>query len=178
MIEKINPYSIALEHILTLKSNKTGNFSLSNIVLFFIFPLFLALPIAIRFKPTESLVDILVTSLSVFAALLFNLLLLTLDAIKKAKETISTLKKAEEPIQSNERVLLLMKQTYFNISYAVLISLISITIILSAYILELEFGSLIQQVFWTINYFLIINFILTMAMILKRMHIILIEMMK
>ena len=126
-------------------------------------PIAAALLLIKYYTPNEALSNILITSLSLFTALLFNLLLLSLDTIRKEKESP----------KSKDRVLLLMKETYYNIAYAILITLLTVSILLIPYLRKDGLSPGLQCTIWTIVYFLVANFILTMAMILKRMNVIL-----
>ncbi len=84
MIDKINISRIVKDHLATLKDYATGRYRLSDFVLFFGVPLIVAgLLTYFRGIMSEGTALILATSLSLFAALLFNLLLLVYDNVRK-----------------------------------------------------------------------------------------------
>ncbi len=167
MFSKINCLEIIKEHLQTLRSHNTGQVLLWDISLFYVLPL-LGILLAIYFAPSEALANVLITSLSVFAALLFNLLLLTLDTIRKQKES-----------DVKDNILLkLLKETYSNIAYATLVALVAICFLMIPYFVQLKDHPRLQVIVWSTIYYLIINFMLTLAMILKRMNVILSNVMK
>jgi protein-S-isoprenylcysteine O-methyltransferase Ste14 len=105
-----------------------------------------------------------VTSLSVFAALLFNLLLLTYDIIAKASTT-------EKKI--------FLKEVYSNISYSILVAVITVVItllfdIMAPMIREIDSVAITYAIYRILNgfiYFIAGNFILSLLMVLKRIHV-------
>lgn len=173
LTQKINCYAILAEHFDTLKSNQTGKTSWHDITLFYVLPVLGAILLAYISPISDSLSNVLITSFSVFAALLFNLLLLVLDAIKKEKEAEAN---------QTKRLYLLLKETYNNIAYSILISLIAICILLIPFVfnetLKKDQNYPIAFLVASLIYFFSINFVLTMAMILKRMHVMLTQMIK
>lgn len=163
LVTKINCLPIVKAHILTLvdasqSSDKVFRFDVAT---FYGIPIVGASILGYYVVPSDSLINVLITSLSVFAALLFNLLMLVLGVIDKRK--------------GNQNFILLQRETYANIAYAVLISLFTVACLLIPYLFEFSKGSNAQKIYWGVIYFLLINFGLTMAMILKRMHAILVK---
>jgi len=161
MFSKINIGRIIRDHLDTLRDDATGQRMISDYILFFGLPLVssglllfgLSLPI------DQGAVGILVTSLSVFAALLFNLLLLIYDIVRKAEGQNASLKEK------------FLGQIYANISFAILVSILSIIVLLAAYF-DLEGRFFLSAASFT-AYYLVSLFILTLFMILKRVHILL-----
>lgn len=163
LVAKINCLPIVSAHIKTLiDARETNNRVFKvDVFSFYLFPAILATLGGYYVVPSESLINVLITSLSVFAALLFNLLMLVLGVIEKRK--------------GKENFIKLQKETYANIAYAILVSLISVGLLIIPYLWKFESGSIIEKLFWGIIYFLLLNFGFTMAMILKRMHVILVR---
>lgn len=169
-MEKINPSVIVRDHIRTLKSYGSGRHSFGDIVIFLILPLGLAGALAYIHpksdkNPTEifseNVVEILVTSLSVFAALLFNLLLLVYDIVKKAKK--------DEPFAELKTQFL--REINANVSYSILVSMLAVVILLISLIGTSN--RLLQITIAFLVYFLLANFIVTLFMVLRRIHILL-----
>jgi hypothetical protein len=105
-------------------------------------------------------VTVLITALSIFAALLFNLLLLTHSIVTQT----------ESELHEGRRKLL--REIYAHISYAVLISVIAIVFLLASVVLPS--GS--PWVDFTLSgavYFLVLNFLGTLFLILNRIHVML-----
>src|SRR5690242_18428985 len=112
MINKINVYRIIRDHFGTLVHDSDQTRSDWDIALFVAVPL-IASTVLLCFKGVfgSSTGGILITAYSIFAALLFNLLLLVYDIVKKRDENTSSLKSR------------FLKQVYNNISYSVFISI-------------------------------------------------------
>ena len=167
LITKINIAPIVRAHLVTLRDARlTAETLLANdVYLFYGVPCLFGL-LSLVVIPTEALINVLVTSLSVFAALLFNLLMLVLSVIEKRK--------------GNKVFFQLQRETYANISYAILVALITVALLLIPYFYAFTSAptdppTTGQRVFWGAIYFLLVNFGLTMAMILRRMHAILVK---
>jgi hypothetical protein len=179
MFEKINVCSIIKDHLVTLKNyndselNETSNPSIEDIFIFFISPLIIAAIIVyFHFVLTKDIISILVPSLSIFAALLFNLLLLIYDITRNKNNN-------DEESEITKLKQSFLKQIYSNISYSILVAVIAVAFSVITYfyltcigkentpssyiILPMSFGV----------YFLGIQFILTLLMILKRIHVLL-----
>lgn len=167
-MEKINPAKIIRDHVLTLKSYDTGKYSVGDFFVFILLPFGIAGYLAYYFPKSDKntteifnkdVVDILVTSLSIFAALLFNLLLLVYDLVKKANpgEAYAVLKTR------------FLKEIFANISYSIFISMLAVIILLIS-LLGTE-SRILQVTVVASVYFLVSNFILTLLMILRRVHI-------
>lgn len=169
MFEKINISNIVRDHLATLKDYKTQKISLSDIILFLILPISVSVIIMYNYRLCKDIVSILITSFSIFAALLFNLLLIIYDIINKHY------KKDDEKIKLKKPFL---KEIYSNISFSILIAIVIIVLALSLFIInKFPYRYFIEFII----YYSIILFILTLFMILKRIHILLskeIEIMK
>lgn len=160
MISKINVTNIFKDHISTLKDYHTGKYLKSDFILFFAVPLVVAILVFIFLgEISDTAVVVLATSLSIFAALLFNLLLLVYDSIRKEEK---------QSIEDKPR-LLLLKQIFYNISFGILISVL--TIILLILFSQNLYFCILQKIISFLAYYLITLFILTLLMILKRTHI-------
>ncbi len=170
MIDKINTYGIVRDHVHTLKNYNTNKYSLVDFILFFVVPFIISGSlIYFNFKLTDSFINVLITSLSIFAALLFNLLLLIYDIIRKKDASVNNKKLKTE----------FLEQIYANISFCIFIAIIAIIflIISSLTVTNSETISLnaakLRTVLALFIYSLLFMFILTLFMILKRVHILL-----
>ena len=186
MFDKINVIKIVKDHISTFKDYRTNKYKIGDFILFFGIPLLIAGIFSyFNISLTHNLISLLITSLSIFAALLFNLLLLIYDVVQKTK---------------NESALKIrfLKEVYSNISFCILIAILAviILILISCYdelyvrndnmyyychvllsifngINDINNTLFIYRIFNFIAYYLIILFLLTLFMILKRIHILL-----
>lgn len=157
MSSKIDVRDLVRDHMATLVDRRTGKSSKLDLAVFFVLPLAVASVLALRdWTLSHEASSILITALSIFAGLLFNLLVLVHGLIRR-----------EDPLrQADERVL--VKQIYANISYATLVSLSALLPLVGQALWDS--GGWPGRVLSFIGYFLIGNFLLTLYMILKRVH--------
>lgn len=163
MINKINVYDIVRDNYRTLVHDSDGSRSDWDIAMFVGVPLIASAALLfVKGVFGQNIGGVLITAFSIFAALLFNLLLLVYDIVKKSEKAATGLKAR------------FLKQVYSNISYSVFIS-IALIVILLAYFVVMSSPRLIyvKNGLAFLVYFLSANFILTMLMILKRVHILL-----
>ena len=105
----------------------------------------------------QGLVTIVATVLSIFAALLFNVLMLVYDALGKKNP--------------NQQRLKFLRELANNISFAILVAMATIVSVLASIIASS--GSPPVAVASGLTYFLATMFLLTLLMILKRTHVLL-----
>jgi len=165
MFSKVNIVKIVKHHISTLKNYRTNKYSVGDFILFFGIPLFIAVIfVYFNISLTHNLTSLLITSLSIFAALLFNLLLLIYDIVQKTKNR-NTLK------------IRFLKEVYSNISFCILIAILAVVILIFISIFNNRNDLFIYRIFNLIfnfmAYYLITLFLLTLFMILKRIHVLL-----
>jgi hypothetical protein len=159
---KINISKIIKDHCDTLRHDHDQSVSSLDYFVFFGLPLIASgVLIYLNILLSKDVVGILITAFSVFAALLFNLLLLVYDIVKK---------RVDSGDKTSDRARLL-KQIYGNIAYAILLS-ISETIVLVVFY-PVQGKPVPERIIGYIIYFLSLNFILTLLMILKRVHVLL-----
>lgn len=191
MFEKINILSIFAEHISTFKKYGSDKYSMSDIFIFLVLPAILAfiLLFICNIYLKGNLITILVTSFSIFAALLFNLLLLIYDVVSKHNKDgdgISEKTKKGRNLTLKEK---LLKETYVNISFNITISVISIILLITLYfiteapsleIYKINIFSLVLcplqyliYLFSFLVYYFLIQFMLTLLMVIKRINILL-----
>lgn len=167
MLTKISLQKILADHFQTLrKFGAEDHFSWSDIFGFFALPLLASAIVTFLGLDLSSVDTVLITSFSIFAALLFNLLMLTHGMIIDNKAT---------PRNTNERdaqikVFDVMHELFANISYSILISIAVILLVLLSYI---KGNGVYQIIIKFLAYFLVGNFIFTLMMVLRRTHSIL-----
>jgi len=153
LLDKINITKIIKKHIKTLKNYKTEKLGFDDLLTFIIFPLvgtsiLLYFDIGLNDKAT----NIIITTLSILVGLLFNVIVIIFDIVKRD----STLRIKNK----------LLEELLTNISYSILLSLFIIAFTLLTYIEN----DLSKQIFTGVVYFLIGNYFMTVLMILKRMY--------
>lgn len=110
---------IVKDHIKTLKNSNSNKLNISEILFFFIFPLILSLLLTWKKILSSGDMSLVITAFSIFAGLLFNLLVLTLDMVRKIKNG-----RMEEQDASSQNIKeQLIKETYTNISFCIMLSL-------------------------------------------------------
>jgi len=159
MFSKIDVFDIIRDHCKTLSNYNTKRILWGDVVSLFFIPLILAVIFFyLNVVIIEGLRNLLVTSLSIFAALLFNLLLLIYDIVKKGSSK-DTLK--------ND----FLEEIYKNISFTILLSIITVIFLVFATLLPQN--TIFSRIIDSLSAYLIIVFVLTLLMILKRVHILL-----
>ena len=161
MFSKINPKSIITDHLQTLINHRTGKPMKTDYIVFFGIPLIIALIFVCLFKISldQKAGNILITSLSIFAALLFNLLLLVYDIVRKEEK--------------NPLIIKALKQVFANISFSIFISIVTVFLLLIDFFFNDIINSwcyIIASCFDFIIYWFVALFTLTLLMILKRIH--------
>jgi hypothetical protein len=157
----LSPRTIIVAYINTLKSYDSDRYSKRYIAIFLAVPLISGGVLSYFFCLSKDLINILVASLSIFAALLFNLLLLVYSIVEKAK--------AKEPFA--ELKTRFLKEIYADISFSILVSVSTVSLLFAAFFVTDKRSPLI--IFSFCIYSLTLNFILTLFMILQRIHILL-----
>lgn len=161
MSSKIDVRVILKDHFLTLRDEATSRLSYIDIVVMFGIPaLFAVASISVRAGVNDSYVGTIVSMFSIFAGLLFNVLVL-IYSLSPQDEVPSD--------QKGEIRRRLLKQAFSNISYSILIAL-AVVVILG---LSLFVGGWIEILLGALAIFLAVNFGLSLLMVLKRLHMLL-----
>jgi hypothetical protein len=157
MFGKIDVREIVTDHFGTLVDNSTQRASPSDYALFFGLPVLIAAALAwMGLKLDAGAVNVLITVLSIFIGLLLNLLLLIHGLLHRESGE-------RDPAERQ-----LLRQLYRNISYDILISIVALFPLIALAILP-NSGWLTRTAS-TIVFFLVGHFLLTLLMILKRVH--------
>lgn len=152
---KFDITEVVIDHLSTLRSYRDDKISVLDITITFIAPLFISI-LAVPYSGMtyHSQEGNIIIALSVFAALLFNLMILILDKNKNATDI--------EKDQLNE--------IYYNISYCILVALFDISLLLLLSIINKSSILILLCAIRLLSLFLLLNFFTTMLLILKRMH--------
>lgn len=181
MLEKLNLKKVFSDHFNTLVDYRTKQLSCSDIFVYFILPLLLALVLALfRCKISKEIAGVFITMLSIFCPLLFNFQLLIYGLIERKENP--TLPKPKGDLRKQ-----LLSETYYNISFSILLSLLSIIFLFVFYFdpnrsfplpafVSSAIGLMtvnVNSFLTVIGYYLIISFFIVLFMILKRVHVLL-----
>lgn len=164
MVKKIDFTKICADNISTFRNHSDGTWSWVDFSLFLIFPIVLAASILFsEFQLKENFVTAIITAASIFAGLLLNLLVLIYTIYVTSKEKLQNrVSTANFDIWQ-----LLIKQTFANVSFCILVSIIVVALCLLYY---LNFISPVQYLIAFSLYFFCATLILHLFMVLKRIH--------
>jgi hypothetical protein len=174
MFSKINVLGIVREHFRTLYNLRKNRISTSDLLLFVGVPIGTAVALVARgYTITTDGVNILLTSLSIFVGLLFNLLVLA-----------HAMRGGERGPKRTPYERTLLREINTNLEFSILVSLLAICFLLVTVFAPglgltnagnshaQTAGAAKVVVGWLagITYLLTTNFLLTLLMVLKRMH--------
>jgi uncharacterized Tic20 family protein len=170
MFTKINVLRIVSDHWLTLHAADSERISLWDLLLFCGVP-----GIVVWLFWGKTALDssgtfhtVALTSLSLFAGLLFNLLVLLYGLIEKTPRKTGI----EDPTVAEKHAKVrndLLREVYYNVSYAVLISVVAILSLVLIMIVPCACANVVQCLS-SFLFFILAHFVLTLLMILKRIH--------
>jgi hypothetical protein len=157
MSRKISPYWIVRDHFATLRLWKHTETSRWDVFVFYVLPAIAAGALTWLIPSiSEGALNMTLTVVSIFAGLLLNLLVLIYSIVPKDKGSINQL----------EAKWVCLRAVFANISYTVLVCLVSIV---DMGLLKVLHGTLALPVVYLLFFFLG-HFILTMLMILNSVH--------
>lgn len=166
---KINVINIVLGHLETIRDDRFKEHKVDwiSVGIMYALPFFLVVILYLTcFDQHEDVIDVITISLSIFIGLLFNLLVLIHGLFKEKKDGLTEKQIIKEKLKAN-----LTKELYKNISYLILTAILSIVI----YAFSFAIRSPIKEIFYYAIYFLFLNFVLTLLMVLKRKYVILLD---
>ncbi len=166
MLDKVNVTKIIRDHFGTFKDYSSGKRRRRDFFLFIFVPLVVAcLFVKLHGVIPKSLIEIIVTSLSIFTALLLNLLLLAYDVARNSDSRTD-----EHSSHLRER---LFKEIFSNIAFAVLVALMTVVSVLYFGVITDSASFPTKRIFSLGIYGLGILFLLTILMLLKRVYVLL-----
>ena len=147
----------------TFKDNSTRKYRPFDFLLFFLVPLLVTVGfVGLLGALPVGLIGVIATSLSVFTALLLNLLLLAYN-ITRSSEAPS-----DEGIKEMRENL--FHEIFSNIAFAVLVALVTVGCVLIFGVVSDSAPLLATQVLSAVIYYLGTLFLLTLLMLLKRVY--------
>lgn len=172
MTTKFSNLQILKDHVKTLRFNNSGGTDVPSIIMNFVFPMILSF-IFLYFHSflQSSIITVLITVLSIFIALLLNLLFLMYSILSRRlhrENEENALQVEGKGISENKIRIRLLKETYFNVQFSVLVCVYALIAVILYVLLPKEFY--LDLVLGFIVYYLLFVFITTLLMILKRTH--------
>ena len=170
MFDKVNITKIIRDHFGTFKDHSSKESRPLDFLLFFLVPFIVAVVIVILHGALpKGLIGVIVTSLSIFTALLLNLLLLAYNVIRNSKPP------PDEKIRLMREEL--FHEIFSNIAFAVLVALVIVVSVLclgmidgSASLPAVNILGIVINILSFLIYFLGTLFLLTLLMLLKRVY--------
>jgi FtsH-binding integral membrane protein len=169
LFSKIDVRIVVRDHLGTLRQGVSGGApERRDLLLFFGIPAvpLVVLPI-LGIWLTNSSIGTLETAISVFAALLFNLLVLIYE-VGRREQSVEERSSGDQSKAEVRREFL--QQVHYNVAFAILVSLVLIVVLLPGVLVESKASLVFSSVCF---YYLGTVFLLTLLMVLKRMHILL-----
>ncbi|MDR3625484.1 MAG: hypothetical protein P4L45_01545 [Ignavibacteriaceae bacterium] len=153
IFEKINITQIINDHIETLVNDNKKRPGLDDCITFLLLPIFIStLLLFLKVYLDVNVINIIITALAILLGLLFNVIIILFDIIKRD---------STKKIKNN-----ILEQLISNISFAILLSIFAIIMVLCTFINNCFIRLVIH---WYI-YFILSLFLLTVLMILKRIY--------
>jgi hypothetical protein len=163
MSSKIDITQIAMDHLATLRNERTGRISIVDLAIFIGVPfLFAAAYYVCGWSLSKDATNLIITGMSIFAGLMINVLVLIYTVALNTKTEDETV---EEAIVEKR----FLCQIFANISFSISTSVLIVIILGLSFFL----GANIQNAISAVAFFLLGNFLLTLLMTLKRLHILL-----
>ena len=166
MLDKVNITKIVRDHLGTFKDNSTRKYRPLDFLLFFLVPLLVAAGfVGLLGALPANLIGVIATSLSIFTALLLNLLLLAYNITRSSESPWD-----ERIREMREK---LFHEIFSNIAFAVLVAIVTVGAVLILGIMS-ECASLVAtHILSAVIYYLGTLFLLTLLMLLKRVYVLL-----
>ncbi|NNP75530.1 hypothetical protein A7P54_03735 [Acinetobacter sp. Ac_3412] len=174
MSSRINLCDIVLGHFRTLKQTN-NKFGTAELLVFIVIPIVLSISIIFIPLNSKDIISLLVNLGSIFSALLLSVLVLVFDQEQKLedrKEIAEEKGRAIDPLFTTKKILL--EELYYNISYSVFCSIVLVTLCL-VYSTVKHVDILHSFILKPLIAFMLINILLNILMILKRMHALLVN---
>jgi len=165
MSSKINVTDILSDHYATLRNESTAKISILDLFVFLGAPFSLGIILFIkRFEISDAAVTTIITAMSIFAGLLINVLVLIYTVSQGVDQLTAT--RGKEDVEAEKRFL---REIFANISYAVLISIVSVI----ALVMVDWADAFAKRLLSAVIAVLVAHFVLTLMMAIKRIHILL-----
>lgn len=169
MFKRVNIFKIISDHFLTLRKldSESKYIYWKDLLLFIVFPLLIGVYLAYKGFSITPYIGNLIAAISIFGGFLFNLLAIIYSQIDKIKTD------AEK--EDNKLKKRFVKEIHVNISYAIVLSLIIVLLLIacSANFSEFKYDWFFVKILFGLTYFLLIKFLLTLLMVLNRVYLLL-----
>lgn len=163
---KINVIEIVTQHFGTLRNAAKNKCSVTDIAFFYGIPAIVAVFLLyLGYHLNDNIIGVLLAAFSILTGFLFNLLVFLVNMVEKTYE-VSQGKYDSNKLSKHEVKKVLLKETYYNISYCVLMGLV-LTAVLVVGLVECRWVNVPMSF---LVYYIITHFMLTLLMVLKRFN--------
>ncbi len=174
MFTRINILKIIKDHFGTLREFKSESkyISINDLIVFFLLPIIISSFLTYKGFTFENQLSNLITGISIFGGFLFNLLAIIYSQIENIENNNDKITDNKELFDLKKKF---VEEIHINISFCIVLSII---LILTLFLTTIDFdffsfNFLLKKSIITINYFLLILFLLTLLMIINRVYILL-----
>ncbi|ELY2009090.1 hypothetical protein [Flavobacterium psychrophilum] len=145
--------------------------SLSDFLLFVIFPLILASFLSFKGYTFESQLSNLIAGISIFGGFLFNLLAIIYSQLENIENNNNKIED-KNLLQLKEQF---VNEIHANISFCIVLSIIIVLTLLMTTInlSDFVYSSIITKIIVGLNYFLLLIFLFSLLMVINRVYILL-----
>lgn len=165
MVNKLSFEKIIRAHFATMRNNRTNKLSVGDLFLFFGLPLFVSALFLNSYTLNKDILNSIITSASIFAGLLLNLLVLIYSLTEKYRQNASGNWEVKKVV---------LEQTFSNISFCILISVLLVIACMLGFRTDDEIKppiSITKDIADFLIYYLTAALVLHLLMILKRIHL-------
>lgn len=175
MSNRINICDIVIGHFRTLRQTRNNKIGITELLVFIVLPVVLSISIVFIPLNSKDIISLLVNLGSIFSALLLSVLVLVFDQEQKLEERRELAEekgRAIDPLFDVKKSVL--EELYYNISYSIFCSILLVSLCLVYTSLKYEV-LLHGYVLKPLIVFILVNLLLNILMILKRMHTLLVN---
>lgn len=175
MSNRINICDIVIGHFRTLRQTRNNKIGITELLVFIVLPVVLSISIVFIPLNSKDIISLLVNLGSIFSALLLSVLVLVFDQEQKLEERRELAEekgRAIDPLFDVKKSVL--EELYYNISYSIFCSILLVSLCLVYTSLKYEI-LLHSYVLKPLIVFILVNLLLNILMILKRMHTLLVN---
>jgi len=179
MSRKLNVIEIVKCHVSTFVDVDGKRMPMDYAVFFGVPIILMVLSSMFGFNASDKYIDTIVTASSIFIGLLLNMLLL-INNQKKSTPGVDSMNQDEDTVNKLSTRHALLQETFYNISYCIVISIVLVFISMSYFVIDFNIVRDIYIFNIDINYkrhvlspisiFLITNLLLSILMVVKRVY--------
>ena len=155
MFYRYSVKKIIIDHLKSFYIHGQTRIDIASILFYFVFPAILTVITKLFIISLDTgLINILITSVSIFGALLFNYPVILYSILEKQ-------------VEKNEQKNKILKETLANVSFCIILS---ITLVILLILINCSFNYFIINILTTFVLYFLYIFLLTLFMVIKRIY--------